>query len=143
MAHYRTTVHSTLSPEDAFAYMANFANARQWDPSVASAAMDGVGPVGLGTRFELVTEFRGRRVPLRYEITTYEAPQRVTLTATTKQLSSRDTITFVARDGGTDVSYDAYLGLNGVVKVLDPILGLFFKRLGDAAREGLVRELNK
>jgi hypothetical protein len=142
VARYRTSVHSTRSQDDAFSYMANFANARQWDPSVVSAEKMGDDPVGLGTIFDLVTEFRGRRVALRYEITTYEAPRQVVLSARTPQLRSRDTITVEARDGGTEVSYDAYLGLSGVARVLDPLLGVFFRRLGDAARDGLARELN-
>jgi hypothetical protein len=142
VARYRTSVHSTRSQDDAFSYMANFANARHWDPSVVSAEMVGDGPVGLGTVFDLVTEFRGRRVALRYEITSYEAPRQVVLTARTPKLHSRDTITVEARSGGSDVSYDAYLGLGGVARVLDPLLGVFFRRLGDAAREGLERELN-
>ncbi len=142
MARYRASVNSTLSLEEAFAYMANFANAAQWDPSVVSATKVGTDPVGGGTAFDLVTEFRGRRVALHYEITTYEAPRKVVLTARTPRLLSRDTITVESREGGTAMTYDAYLGLLGVARVLDPVLGIFFKQLGDAARDGLVRALN-
>jgi hypothetical protein len=141
--HYRTTVSSTRSLDDAFGYMANFANAQFWDPGVARATNVGSGAVGLGSLFDVVATFRGREVPLCYEITTYEASRRVTLTARTTWLLSRDTITFAPRDGGTDVTYDAYLSLRGVARVANPVLGVALTRIGLAAREGLVRELNR
>lgn len=143
VAQYRTTVHSKLPQAEAFRYMSEFSNARQWDPSVASSSKVTADDVGLGTAFDVATVFRGRRVELRYEITTYEAPRRVTLTALTPMLESRDTITFEPQGSGTDVTYDAYLALRGVRRVFDPLLGIFFKRIGDAAREGLERELNR
>jgi len=64
------------------------------------------------------------------------------LTAQTPRLLSRDTITVESREGGSEMTYDAYLGLQGVARVLDPVLGIFFKRIGDAARDGLLRVLN-
>ena len=37
MARYRGTVISTRSAEDTFDYMADFANAAEWDPGTATA----------------------------------------------------------------------------------------------------------
>ena len=37
MARYVTKIESTRSQAEAFAYMADFANARLWDPSVSEA----------------------------------------------------------------------------------------------------------
>ena len=37
MARYRGTVISTRSAEETFDYMADFANAAEWDPGTASA----------------------------------------------------------------------------------------------------------
>ena len=48
MARYRGTVVSSRSAEDTFDYMANFANAAEWDPGTASADRLDVGEVGLG-----------------------------------------------------------------------------------------------
>jgi hypothetical protein len=35
------------------------------------------------------------------------------------------------------VTYDAELRMNGLLKVVDPLLGLMFKRIGDRAVAGL------
>ena len=37
MAHYTTTIASSLSPAEAFDYMADFTHALEWDPSVSKA----------------------------------------------------------------------------------------------------------
>ena len=59
VARYTTTIRSKLAPEDAFAYMADFSNARFWDPSVSEARRERHGPVGLGSTFHLVARFAG------------------------------------------------------------------------------------
>ena len=57
---------------------------------------------------------------------------------------SEDTITFHSgAGGGSEVTYDADLRPKGVMKLADPILALMFKRLGDNAKAGLERELNR
>src|SRR6476646_8323380 len=68
MARYVTTVESALPQAEAFAYMADFANARLWDPSVREARRVGEAPIGIGYAFDLVARFGGRDVPLRSEI---------------------------------------------------------------------------
>ena len=51
---------------------------------------------------------------------------------------SLDTMTFSAtQSGGTCVTYDATLTLNGPRSALDPLLGLAFGRIGDRAAAGL------
>src|SRR4051794_25896014 len=81
MARYTTTIESHLAPEAAFAYMAEFSKACQWDPSVSEARRVGDGPLAKGTVFDLVARFGKRDVPLSYEIVEYDSPKRVVLEA--------------------------------------------------------------
>ena len=76
MARYLTRIESALPQAEAFAYMADFANARVWDPSVSEARRVGEAPIGIGSAFDLVARFGGRDVPLHYEIVEYDAPRR-------------------------------------------------------------------
>ncbi len=109
MARYSTTISSALAPADAFAYMADFSNARFWDPSVSEGARKDDGPIGLGSAFEIVARFAGRDVPLTYAIVAYEPPVKVVLEAR-RGFVSRDTITVEeAAGGGSRVHYDAVL----------------------------------
>lgn len=142
MARYETTISSTLAPAEAFAYMAEFSNAVDWDPSVSSAVRHGDGATGLGTAFDLVARFAGRNVKLHYEIVGFAPPQRVTLEAKQASFTSRDTITVEPAAGGSAVHYDAALLFRGAGRILDPIMQLLFNRLGDHAAAGLRRTLN-
>jgi Polyketide cyclase / dehydrase and lipid transport len=142
MARYVTTIGSRLPPEQAFAYMADFENARSWDPSVSEARREGGGPVGLGSAFRLVSRFAGRNVSLRYTIVRYEPPRLLVLEAEQPSFLSHDEIT-VERDGdGSAVRYDARLEFRGARRVLDPLLQLIFNRVGARAATGMARTLN-
>jgi hypothetical protein len=136
IARYITTISSTLAPEAAFAYMADFANAREWDPSVSrSQRVD-------DSTFDLTARFGGRDVELRYRVVERDPPRRVVLEAKGSGFTSRDTITVSAAGQGSEVHYDALLAFEGARRLLDPVMSRLFKRLGDEAAAGLRRVLN-
>lgn len=142
MARYVTTIESRLPPGEAFAYLADFANARFWDPSVSTSVRNGDGDVGVGTEFDLVARFGGRGVPLRYRVATFEPPSRVVLEAEQKSFTSRDTITVEPAGDGSRVRYDALLEFKGPGRLLDPIMQRIFNRVGQNATAGLKAALN-
>jgi uncharacterized protein YndB with AHSA1/START domain len=137
MAHYRTTIESSLPPEEAFAELADFSSSERWDPGVTSARRLDDGALGVGSTFEVISRFAGRDVPLVYEIVEFEPHRRLVLRAESRTVISLDTITFEPTAAGTSVTYDADLRLRGLLRVLDPLLGVAFTRIGDRARDGL------
>ncbi|HVM65680.1 MAG TPA: SRPBCC family protein [Acidimicrobiales bacterium] len=143
MARYRTTITSTKSPDDAFEYLADFVNAAEWDPGVVEGTHLTSGPPGPGSRFRLVASFLGRRVPLEYEIVAFERGRRVVFRADDSKVRSVDEIRFAGDGGETSVTYDADLRVKGLLGALvDPLLALAFRRIGDRAAAGLRRALN-
>ena len=139
---YVAEVEVPRSQEEAFDYLARFSSAAEWDPGVASAKDVTPDPGGLGSRFDLVAVFLGRKVPLTYEIVEYSRPDKVALLAETGTARSLDTITFrAAPDGATFVKYDAVLDFKGAAKLLSPLLAVVFNRIGDAAAAGLAKAL--
>ena len=143
MARYRATIQSKKSPEEAFEYLADFANAREWDPGVVEGENLTGQPPGPDSRFRLVSRFLGRRVPLEYRIIAYEPPRRVVFQADQAAVCSTDEIRFVPVGAGTSVTYDADLRLKGPLgRLMDPLLGLAFRRIGDRAAAGLRNALN-
>ena len=141
MARYVTTIESSLAPAEAFAYMADFANAREWDPSVASATRASE-TVGLASTFDLVVRFGGRNLPMTYEIAAYDEPRLVTLESRKPTFVSRDTITVASAGEGSTVHYDAVLEFKGPGRALDPIMQLIFNRTGVKAAAGMRAALN-
>jgi hypothetical protein len=140
MARYETTIESTLPPEEAFAYMADFTNAQRWDPSVRKAELVPGG--NSAPSFDLVARFAGRNIELRYLTIGSESPRKVVLEAKASSFVSRDTIVVTPGAAGSLVHYDARLIFSGPRRILEPIMQVLFRRLGENAKAGLERELN-
>lgn len=140
MARYTTSVRSPLSPEEAFAYMADLRNLAIWDPGVRRVVqVVGEGP-GPDAAFEVTVGGR-RDMLFRYETVEYDAPGWFVVRAVTSQFESEDRVSVAPIPGGCVVTYDAELRLRGLLGLADPALGLAFRRIGDRAKDGLVRAL--
>jgi hypothetical protein len=142
VARYLTRIESALPQAEAFAYMADFANASVWDPSVSEARRLGSAPIGMGSAFDLVARFGGRDVPLRYAIVEYDSPRRVVLEAQRPGFVSRDTITVDPAEHGSVVHYDATLAFGGLGRLFDPVMQRIFNRVGARATVGMQTALN-
>ena len=142
MARYRGTVVSARTAEDAFDYLADFANAAEWDPGTAWAEHLDAGEVGLGSSFRLGVRLGPRTVPLDYRIVAFDRPHRVVVLAESDSVRSEDTITVVPTgDGRSVVTYDADLVLKGSFVRANPLLGPLFDRIGDRGVDGLRRTI--
>ncbi len=128
---------------EVFDYTADFENIEDWDPGIASSKRLDEGPVGVGSRFELMVSFGGSRIPMTYEITEYEPNERVVIIGRGEKLEAVDVIKFEARgDGQTVVDYTADLSFHNFVKYLAPVMGPVFKRVGEKAVDGLAEALS-
>jgi hypothetical protein len=135
MARYTGTVTSPKPIGEVFAYMADFSNVSEWDPSAVSSSPLGEAGAREGATYEVVSRFLGREVPLVYETISLEEPERVVLRGENEGVISLDEISFRRLPGGgTEVGYEADLRLKGVRRLLDPIFGIAFRRLCERAR---------
>lgn len=142
MARYVVHVRSPKSPEEAFAYMSDLTNFAEWDPGVISAVqIDGETPAS-GSAFDVEVKGFPRPIILRYHLTAFESPDRFVAEAGSKMLTSVDVITVRPAEGGSIVTYDAELTLNGLLAVANPLVGPVFNRIGDRAAAGLLRVLD-
>lgn len=138
MARYTATVETDWDREEAFAYLADFATIADWDPGVVRAVRHTGEPLRVGARFEVTTSYLGRESALVYETIEIDPPRRVLLRAATGTFTSLDEMAFDLRPGGgTLVTYDADLALHGIARVAELPMRLAFRRIGDAARDGL------
>lgn len=143
MAEYTATVQTGWAREPAFAYLADFATIADWDPGVVRARRLSGDVPAVGSRYKVISSFLGREVPLVYEIVEIERPRRVLLRAETGSVISLDEMTFAERPGGgTIVTYRADLRLKGLARIAELPMKLAFRRLGDAARDGLSNRLS-
>ena len=143
MPRLHETVDTSLPIDDAFWFIADFANAMIWDPGTVSSTRLGDAPVGVGSAFRLDVRVGSRTAPMTYRIELLEPGHRVVLTGDGEQVRARDDIAFtVLPDGGTRVDYTADLELKGWLRLLQPFLGGTFRKIGDDARTGMQRALD-
>jgi carbon monoxide dehydrogenase subunit G len=143
MVQLRETRLIAVPIDQAFDYTANFANLQEWDPGIAASARTSKGPVGLGSRFDVLATFGSRQIPMVYEITEFDGPHRVVLEGTGGALTAIDEIRFTAVDGGTQVDYTADLEFSGLMRLFVPFLGGVMRRVGEKALDGLESRLGK
>ena len=139
----RETIQTSLARDEAFAFIADFANASTWDPGTARSERIDDGPVGVGSRFRLGVRMRGRVVPMEYRITTHEAPRRVVLSGSGSGVRATDEISFSRAGDGTLIEYVAEIHLEGWMRLVEPIVGRAFAKIGRDARDGMERTLDE
>jgi ribosome-associated toxin RatA of RatAB toxin-antitoxin module len=138
MARYTATVRSPWPAEKAFAFMADLRNFEKWDPSVSySKLISGSAPGP-----DAVYDVKVMATVLRYTTPEYDEPHRAVAEARTKLLRSYDIIEVTATETGCDVFYDATFELNGALGLANPLVKLFFNRIGDRAAAGMVKALD-
>ena len=142
MGRYVATLHSSLPPAEAFAYLADVERFAEWDPSVVRSTRVEGSAAGPDAAYDIEVKNGPRTVILHYRTIAWEPPRRFVLRAESRLLCSLDEIRVEPRDGGSRVTYDATLTLKGIARIFDPALGLLFRRIGDRAVPGLRRGLH-
>jgi hypothetical protein len=130
-----------MTPQEAFAYMADLGNFVEWDPGVkAVRQVEGSGG-GPDAVFDVTVVAPGPDLTLRYVTEEYDAPHNLLVVARSIVFTSIDRITVEPDGTGSIVTYDADLRLNGVLRVGDLGLRLVFGQIGNRAAAGLRRVL--
>jgi carbon monoxide dehydrogenase subunit G len=141
--HYLREIDVASSAEETFAYLSDFANAAEWDPGIVEARRLTPAPTAVGSRFEVIALFRGRRQRFEYVVTELEEGKRIALHGEGEKAASDDVITVTAAADGARVAYEAELRLKSVYRVVAPFLGPTFRSMGDAALDGLAARLSR
>lgn len=128
---------------EVFDYVSDFSNSAAWDPGVSLSRKVVDGPVSIGSRYELEVLFGNRLLPMTYEITAYEPPNRVVLVGRGDKIGAVDVIEVRADGGETVVDYTADLTFHGLIKYLVPVFGPTLRKVGKRALDGLVIELKR
>ncbi len=125
-------------------YVTDFTSTEEWDPPTqrctkeAAAGQDGK---GVGTEYLNVSKVAGKDTEIRYTVTEYEPQRRLQLRGEMTAMHLLDTITFDGDASGTTLTYHAEFEPVGVAKLIEPLLPLGLKRLGDKTSDSLEERL--
>jgi carbon monoxide dehydrogenase subunit G len=143
MPTLREQIETTLPADEAFAFVADFANSMVWDPGVAASVRLDEGPLKVGARYRLSVRLGRRVAPMEYTITELDAPRRVVLAGRGSGVEALDDIRFEATPTGTLIDYTADIRLVGLLRLLQPFLGGAFAEVGRKAAGGMRRALSE
>ena len=139
----KEVVQTNLPVNQAFAFIADFANTARWDPgTVDSKAVEGGDPK-VGSRYALSVRVGSRVAPMEYEITALEPNERVVLAGRGSNVQALDDIRFTPTRQGTRVDYTADIRLTGLWRLIEPFAGGAFKKIGREARQGMQQALDR
>lgn len=138
----RESIQTALPRDEAFAFIADFANAEKWDPGVAASEALDDGPVRVGSRYRLGVRLGSRVAPMTYTVSRLEVPQRVVLEGQGSGVTAIDDISFETTASGTTIHYVADIRLGGALGLLTPFAGGAFRRVAENARLGMQRTLD-
>jgi carbon monoxide dehydrogenase subunit G len=143
MAMLRERIETELPIDEAFAFVADFANAERWDPGVATSVRVDQGPVRVGATYRLGVRVAGRVSPMTYTVTHLDAPRRVVLDGEGAGVKATDDIRFASTPSGTTIDYTADIRLVGIRRLLAPFAGGAFRSIAENARNGMQRALDE
>ncbi len=137
MVHVQRTFTVDKPAAQVVAYLADFANAEQWDPGTQTCTRTGGGgPVEVGATWANVSKVLGRETELQYTLEVLE-PGHITLVGRNDTATSTDDITVTDVPDGAEVVYDSSIELHGAAKLSAPVLKIEFERLGNKTVEGI------
>jgi carbon monoxide dehydrogenase subunit G len=123
-------------------YLTDFTNTEEWDPPTQSTERIS-GDGGVGTVYRNVSRLLGREVEIEYTVVELEPQSLFRLRGTTSSMEMLDTIRFHASPDGVTVSYTAEFDPQGAAKLVEPLLPLGLKKLGDDAAQRMQEVLER
>jgi uncharacterized membrane protein len=121
MARFEHSVVISRPLEDVFAFAANPVNDPQWSSAVDVTQVS-AGPLVIGTEFQQVGRFLGRRVELSLQVTAYDPNQRLRLKTTSGPIRFAGTRRFEPVTGGTRVTFTGDGETGGFFKLVEPLV---------------------
>ncbi len=142
MAHYVTTVPSSKTPEEAFAYMSDIRNFALWDKGIKKIDQVVGDGAGVGSNYDITVKgFGGKDSVFRYVTLECDSPTNVLVKGKNWMLTSVDRVTITPTANGCDVTYDAVLTANPIVWPMNIWLSRIFDKVGAVATRGLKKVL--
>jgi uncharacterized protein YndB with AHSA1/START domain len=128
--------------ERVWAFLTDFTTTEQWDPPTVSTTLIS-GDGGVGSVYKNVSRMLGHDTEIEYTVLEIEPMRVFKLEGNTSSMTLLDTMEFEEQGGQTTVNYTAEFSPEGAAKLLEPLMPLGLKKIGDDAAESMQRELEK
>ncbi|MBI3163845.1 MAG: SRPBCC family protein [Chloroflexi bacterium] len=133
------SIHINCTPEKAFAFATDFANAPKWMVGFIEAKILTEGAPRMGTQYMFASKFIGQKMEMKSEITAWDPPTRYDYKSIDVPVSMNGGFSFVAEDGGTLVTMHAEGEFGGLFKLAEGVM----KNQMDKQMEDTIQGLKK
>lgn len=135
------TFDVTSAPAVVVPYLADFANAEEWDPGTVSCVREGAGPVEVGASWHNTSKIAGVSTELTYTLEEL-GEHRIVLVGRNDTATSTETIEVTPSGAGSTVTYTNELQFKGAAKLAAPLGKVIFEKLGNDTEAQLTDCLN-
>ena len=123
--------------EEVFAFVTNVENSPRWQAWAVDARVVSEGPLGVGTRYEYVARFLGRKIESQSEVTAYEPDKRYAWKVTSGPIPAEASLDFEPVNEGTRIILTGKGEPGGFFRLAEPPIGRILKRQVDTDIENL------
>lgn len=113
--------------DEVFDFVADERNEPKYNPQMTLAEMVTQGPIGVGTRFHVMTTGVGRAADMTIEYTEFDRPRRLGSATHISSMDINGTLVFEAQGQSTKMKWLWNIEPRGFLKLLGPIV----RRMGE------------
>ena len=130
MITIRDEITINRTPEDVFAYFADFRNWSAWQDSTEEMVQTSEGPLGVGSTFRVKVKMLPLwKATIFGHVTGYESPNKMAMeTGVGSPFSATGSYSFEPIEGGTKLTFDATMSMKGLLKILEPLMRSTFRK---------------
>lgn len=128
MKKIAATIRIDRAAEDVYAYASTFSTMPEWRGGVSESEQLTDGPVGVGTRIRGGGRVLGRPIGIVIEVTALVPGSRFAYRGAAGPLRTHNIVTFESVAGGTQVTWTDDVELDGILGLLEPLMGRMVRR---------------
>ncbi len=118
--------------EEVFAYISDLPSGPEWQPGLVEVRRITEGPEGVGTQYNGVRKFMGRRMESVIEYTTYELNKKLVFKSISGNSPLVQSFLFEPTAEGTKLTARLELQTSGLMGLAEPLIASSLKRDVDA-----------
>ena len=135
-----STVVVAAPSDEVFAYLSDAENNPEWQSGMVSAQWTSGGPTGVGSTYDQVATFLGRRIESTFEVEEFEPGRRIKASSTGGSFPITFTRMVEPADGGTRVTAIITGDSSGFFKIAEPIMQRMVQRSVDGDYRNLAKQ---
>jgi carbon monoxide dehydrogenase subunit G len=136
-----TRVTTARSPEDVYAYLADFNHQAEWRFDVISSELTSGEPGAVGSHYRQLVQQGRKQVTSEVEVTEAEPHRRVAFRTVGGPVTVSGVWRLEPDDGGTRVDTEAAIEMHGLLKLFEPFSGGQLRKTAERYEAALAERL--